>query len=91
MPPFSHFHPHVEEHSLNLTRGLARLPDDFTARICEVCLGKGEYEQTYCDGPNGSMRLTGGCDYCDGMGLLVGSKPAPMSVVQQVLNAADQA
>jgi DnaJ-class molecular chaperone len=88
MTAFSIAHGHVEEHAKALTAGLSKLPSNFLAKVCVICKGYGEYEQTYCDGPNGRMRLTGGCDYCDGTGLVIGHKPAPESVLEQVLQAA---
>jgi DnaJ-class molecular chaperone len=82
-------HGNEKEHAESLTRGLARLPHDFMARVCPLCEGEGRRRQRYCDGPNGAFTMMGGCDYCDGTGLLQGNSPAPSSVRSQVLAAAE--
>lgn len=87
-------HGQEAEHAAKLKLGLTKMPSGFLARVCPLCDGKGLREQMYCDGPNGELthlRLRGGCDYCDGTGLLQGDKPAPDSVRSQVLTAADTA
>lgn len=82
--PFGETEAHVEK----LKIGLAKLGPQFLGRICGICHGHTRYEQRYCDGPNGSFRMNGECDYCGATGLQVAHKPAPMSVVNQVLTAA---
>lgn len=77
-----------ESHAAQLTRGLAKMPAGFIAQLCEICDGRGEYKQTYtlgCGG--GTHRSLGDCDYCGSAGLMQGRKPAPASVVNQVLVA----
>ena len=87
--PFSIAYGHTAEHAAQLVRGLECLPANFIAAVCDICKGHGEYKQTYTAGCGmGSYRSTGGCDYCDGTGLLQGSKPAPDSVRNQVIEAA---
>lgn len=76
-----------QEHAAALKRGLARMVAGFTAEICGLCDGTGQYRQMYCDGPNGYYRAMGGCDWCDGTGLRQGKGAAPASVRAQVLNA----
>lgn len=76
-----------DEHAAELKRGLEQLPD-FAAAICFACDGKGQYRQTFTAGcGRGYYKTMSGCDYCDGTGLLQGSKPAPASVREQVLVA----
>lgn len=80
---------HEAEHARQLQAGLAKLPYNFVAEICDTCKGRGEYEQTFTAGCGGGYYHShSGCDYCDGTGLLQNHKPAPASVRAQVLNAA---
>ena len=73
-------------------RGLACMPANFVARLCPVCKGSGRYEQMFTAGCGGGYyRSNSYCDYCEGEGLLVVDKPAPMSVVNQVRVAAERA
>jgi hypothetical protein len=89
MPAFSRFYGRTGEHAAELKLGLSRLPSDFTATICGICEGRGEYRQLYNAGCGGGLyHSTGGCDYCDGFGLVQGHRPAPSSVVRQVITAA---
>lgn len=77
-----------EEHAAELRAGMQRMQAGFLATICSLCHGEGQYEQMFTAGCGGGyFRSMGGCDYCDGRGLLQGSKPAPASVVEQVANA----
>ncbi|KRB22716.1 hypothetical protein ASE05_16170 [Mesorhizobium sp. Root172] len=77
-----------EEHAAELRAGLAKMQEGFLARICDLCNGEGQRNQMYTAGCGGGyFRSMGGCDYCDGRGLLQGSRPAPASVVEQVANA----
>lgn len=72
-----------------LMRGLERLPAAFLAELCGVCDGAGKYEQTYTAGCGGGyFRSIGPCDYCRGFGLTMNGNPAPLSVVNQVTEAA---
>lgn len=92
MTAYSIAHGDTKAHAARLRVGLATLPQGFAACICEICDGRGEYEQTYTHGcGRGYYRAVGGCDYCDGTGLLQGQKAAPDSVRMQVLNAAERA
>jgi len=81
-----------EEHAARLKHGLALMHPQFSAYVCTVCDGKGEYPQTYTLGCGGGYYTsTGQCDYCAGTGLCQGTghyNPAPESVREQVLNAA---
>lgn len=78
---------HTKEHAAALKRGLLALPG-FLAHICGACDGEGQSLQHYNAGCGaGMVRMMGGCDWCDGMGLRQGDKPAPVSVVNQVLQA----
>jgi hypothetical protein len=82
----------TKQHAAQLRAGLARLPADFAARLCGVCNGEGEYEQTFTHGCGGGYyRAMSGCDHCDDTGLMQGRSPAPASVLEQVLGAARQA
>jgi hypothetical protein len=77
-----------EQHSNELHAGLLMLGPEFNARICPICSGKTEYEQTYTAGCGGGyFKSMGRCDYCDGLGMMQGDKAAPPSVVFQVINA----
>lgn len=74
-----------EEHAAALKRGLAKMAPGFTAELCPSCAGKGS-RTTYSEG----------CEHCDGVGLCQGvghryswMRPAPLSVVNQVLVAGD--
>lgn len=75
-----------------LKAGLIKLGPDFCAKLCEVCKGAGEYEQTYIVGcGGGSYRSVGRCDWCKKKaGLIVGREPASESVVNQVRLAGDR-
>lgn len=78
-----------EAHAARLKAGLESLPSGFNAKICFVCQGRGEFEQTYTAGCGGGYyRATGPCSYCSESGLLQGDGAAPRSVLEQVLNAA---
>lgn len=77
-----------KEHAANLHAGLMLLGPDFYAKVCPICQGEGQHEQLYTAGCGGGyFKSMGGCDYCEGHGLLQGTKPAPSSVVVQVVNA----
>lgn len=72
-------------------RGLSLMPPQFLAKLCWSCNGAGEYRQTYNLGCGmGSMKMMGCCDHCAGTGLQVCHKPAPSSVLNQVLEAAER-
>lgn len=89
MPAFSIARGCEVEHAAALKRGIEALPHEFAASVCSTCKGRGSYEQTYTAGCGGGYyRSQGGCDYCDGTGLIQGTKPAPASVRNQVLCAA---
>lgn len=89
MRAYSIAHGRSEDHAIELKGGIAKLPTGFAASVCEICDGRGEYKQTYTHGcGRGYYSSMGSCDYCDGTGLLQGSRPAPDSVREQVLNAA---
>lgn len=94
MPMYSIAYGHTDEHAAALKRGLEKLPVDFAAKVCPVCDGHGQYRQTYNAGCGmGTYQSMGGCDHCDGTGLVWKSangwgKAAPESVRNQVLVAA---
>lgn len=76
-------------HAEMLRRGLAALGPNFLAMLCCLCEGEGQYKQMYNPGHGGRLFASmGKCDLCDGLGLTQGGKPAPLSVLHQVLNAA---
>jgi hypothetical protein len=75
----------AEEHAAALKRGLAQMVPGFTATLCRGCGGAG----TPLNGGFGRA-----CEECGGMGLCQGigrpygwRRPAPLSVVNQVLVA----
>jgi DnaJ-class molecular chaperone len=74
-----------------LELGLAKLPDDFRFKLCEVCKGHGRYRQTYTAGCGfGSYESMGSCDYCHSKGLVHmhhRNVAAPESVYNQVIEA----
>lgn len=79
---------HEIKHAAALSAGLACLPSGFSAVLCEVCNGHGQYEQTYTAGCGGGyFRMKGACNCCEETGLLQNGRPAPISVIHQVLNA----
>lgn len=79
-------------HAAALKLGLSSLPPNFVAEVCGVCLGEGAYRQLFNAGCGGGMYyMYSGCDYCDGTGLTVAGRPAPSSVVAQVLEKAGEA
>jgi hypothetical protein len=83
----SYWNPKQKE---QLEKGLSFLPN-LLARICPVCNGHGEYEQTYNAGCGmGLYQVTGPCSYCEGGGLLQGNLPAPSSVRNQVIVAGER-
>jgi hypothetical protein len=82
----------TEEHAKELRRGLEALGPNFLAQLCPLCNGEGQYRQVYNLGcGQGMTRSLGGCDYCGKLGLLQGSKPAPLSVMYQVIEAGRRA
>lgn len=86
--PYSIAYGKTDEHSKQLEVGLKKLGPDFIAEICPVCMGHGQHEQTYTLGCDlGYIKMMGVCDWCNGTGLLQGTVEAPLSVVNQVLNA----
>lgn len=71
-----------------LREGLATLGATFAADICPLCDGAGSRRQRYTAGCGmGDFSMNGTCDYCDGYGLVQHGKPAPSSVVNQVILA----
>lgn len=68
--------------------GLAALGPTFSAELCEVCKGEGRYEQIYTIGCGmGTHKSMGRCWYCDGNGVTQQRKPAPASVINQIMQA----
>lgn len=87
--PYGYAYLHGRNQAIVLMNGRARMPANFVARLCGVCSGAGVYKQTYTAGCGlGYYQSEGQCDNCDGYGLMVGDKPAPISVVNQVIEAA---
>ena len=73
-----------DKHAERLKQGLAVLGPNFVAKLC-----------WWCDGT--TMRKFEPCNVCGkgrvywaGLGLLIGNEPAPESVVNQVLVAAER-
>lgn len=82
----------TREHADELKRGLEALGPGFLAQLCPICEGEGQYRQHYNMGcGQGMSRMMGGCDYCGKLGLLQGGKPAPLSVMNQVIEAGRRA
>lgn len=78
-----------EAHAAKLKLGLAKLGDNFLAHLCWSCHGQCEYEDTYTHGcGKGYYRAFGPCEYCGETGLQQGDRPAPKSILAQVLKAA---
>ena len=77
----------VEAHQQQLKRGLAKMPDNFTACLCFWCEGTGankEYNVLTKD----FQRTWYSCKECSGLGLeWAPRKPAGLSVLNQVLVA----
>ena len=80
-----------KEHAAALQRGLAVLGEEYAARLCFACSGRGQYNQTYTAGCGGGyFQSMGPCAYCGEIGLRYGDETyatAPASVIEQVLNA----
>ena len=77
-------------HAANLKTGLTELGDEFLAELCPLCEGEGATLQTYTAGcGRGYYKARGPCELCKGASLVIGGKPAPKSVIQQVIVAAD--
>ena len=73
-----------------LKQGLSLMRPGFAAELCWRCDGVGEYDQLYNMGCGmGMSNWKGDCEYCKGVGLLQGDKPAPPSVINQVITAAE--
>lgn len=70
-----------KHHKAQLERGLAKLGPDFCAQICWWCNGTTRHNFESCD--------VCGAHYGLATGLIVFSKPAPASIVNQVLIAGD--
>lgn len=78
-----------KQHAAQIKDGLSNLPSNFAAEPCWCCHGEGQYEQTYTNGCGGGYStMIGQCEYCNGLGLMQGGKPAHFSVLNQVMNAA---
>jgi hypothetical protein len=75
----------AKQHADKLKRGLKRLGSAYVAEICFWCDGKGTRKFEHC-------HVCGaGKFYGTALGLLINNKPAPDSVVNQVLLAAEAA
>lgn len=70
-------------HKEKLVRGLAALGPGFLAQLCWWCNGTTRHEFESCDVCANDRA------YGTGLGLLLCGKPAPVSVVNQVLIAAE--
>lgn len=71
-------------HAAKLKAGLAKLGPSFVATICYWCDGTGHRKYECCD-------VCGrGRPYGTSLGLLINNTPAPESVVNQVLVAAER-
>lgn len=81
-------HVHYDEsvaHAERLVRGLAVLGPNFLAKLCWWCNGTTRHNFECCDVCAHERT------YGMGLGLLLCGKPAPESVVNQVLMAAESA
>ena len=77
-----------KEHKDKIHAGMRCMPANFNARICGACDGEGQYEQMYTNGCGmGYSNWMGKCEFCKGLGLMQGRKPAAESVVNQVIEA----
>lgn len=77
-----------DSHLKRLTDGMVKMPPGFLAEVCWCCGGNGSYKQTYTVGCGmGTYRSSGSCEKCVGRGLLVANSAAPLSVLNQVLEA----
>jgi hypothetical protein len=76
-------HDKREEHAAKLKAGLARLGPSFVARLCYWCEGNTMRNFEHCS-VCGRGRF-----YGSALGLLICNEPAPESVVNQVLVAAE--
>jgi len=77
-----------QEHVKALMRGLDHMPDYFLADMCWGCAGTTRRRQMFTHGCGGGYyHSMDDCDICGGEGLLMGSRPVPTSVTEQVLVA----
>ena len=92
MPGGSVFYiPHgcEDAHAGRLAAGLSCMVHGFAAAVCPLCGGRGRGMQTYTEGCGARpWRAEGACNVCQATGLVQGDKPAPLSVINQVLTAA---
>jgi len=72
-----------EAHAAKLRVGLAKLGPNFVAEVCWWCNGTGRHNYEHCD-VCGKSKF-----YGTALGLLINNEPAPESVVNQVIVAAD--
>jgi hypothetical protein len=72
-----------ETHAAKLRAGLAKLSPQFVAEVCWWCDGTGRHKFEHCT-VCGADKM-----YGTALGLLINNRPAPESVVNQVLVAAD--
>lgn len=76
-----------KQHSEKLKHGLEVLGSNFVARICWCCDGTTDKRPEF---GFGSCERCSNNGYATGLGLLINGKPAPVSVVNQVLIAAER-
>lgn len=75
----------ADAHKDKLERGLKVLGPEFLAQLCWWCNGATYHRYERCE-----VCSKDGCNYVLPTGLLVGSNSAPLSVVNQVLVAAEK-
>jgi hypothetical protein len=66
------------EHQQMVQVGLSRMIPDYLGEACWSCHGSGYNERSFWE-----------CQMCEGTGMQVAGHPAPMSVLNQVLVAAE--
>jgi hypothetical protein len=89
MRPWSIAYGKEKEHAAALVKGFYALPLGFNAELCHGCGGEGQRRQMFTAGCGGGyFHSMAGCDICDGTGVMQGGRPAPMSVLNQILTAA---
>lgn len=81
----------TEAYVATLKRGIENLGPDFNARVCGRCDGMGRVRAMFTAGCGGGYYVgSEDCDSCGSTGLCQGDSQAPISVLNQVLEASRQ-